>query len=223
MAPILQRAIRDPDARGPRGSRPLSLRRPCRIGTLWNDSAVARRMDARRSAGGRGASRGGRAEARLPRRSAGALPGRECRRGARARDAQHRAVVGGGDALDWTTIQQDVTERAATSQKTRSVKVEARGRRDVFWDLKGRKGPPLAHRSPPSGGVPHRPGGPAFRPGHPRVRHHGLRRVTLQVWWLVAAWLAMTPIQILRVKREEKVLAEAFGAEYQEYRKRTWF
>ena len=47
--------------------------------------------------------------------------------------------------------------------------------------------------------------------------------LALQVWWLVAAWLAMTPIQILRVKREEKVLAEAFGAEYQEYRKRTWF
>ena len=50
---------------------------------------------------------------------------------------------GDGDALDWTTIQQDVTERDATSKKTRSVKVEARGRRDVFWDLKGRKGPPL--------------------------------------------------------------------------------
>jgi hypothetical protein len=51
---------------------------------------------------------------------------------------------GDGDASDWTTIQQDVTERDAAVQKTRSVKVEARGRRDVFWELKGRKGPPLA-------------------------------------------------------------------------------
>jgi len=51
---------------------------------------------------------------------------------------------GDGDAEDWTTIQQDVTERDATVQKARSVKVEARGRRDVFWVLKGRKGPPLA-------------------------------------------------------------------------------
>ena len=47
--------------------------------------------------------------------------------------------------------------------------------------------------------------------------------VALQVWWLVLAWLAMTPIQILRIKREEKVLAEAFGAEYEAWRARTWF
>ena len=50
---------------------------------------------------------------------------------------------GGGDTEDWTTIQQDVSQRDATSKKARSVKVEARGRRDVFWELKGRKGPPL--------------------------------------------------------------------------------
>ena len=47
--------------------------------------------------------------------------------------------------------------------------------------------------------------------------------VALQVWWLVLAWLAMTPIQILRIKREEKVLAEAFGAEYESWRAKTWF
>lgn len=51
---------------------------------------------------------------------------------------------GGDDAEDWTTIQQDVTQRDATTEKTRSVKLEARGRRDVFWDLKGRKGPAVA-------------------------------------------------------------------------------
>jgi protein-S-isoprenylcysteine O-methyltransferase Ste14 len=47
--------------------------------------------------------------------------------------------------------------------------------------------------------------------------------VALQVWPLLLAWLALTPIQILRVRREEKVLAEAFGAEYQAYRAKTWF
>jgi protein-S-isoprenylcysteine O-methyltransferase Ste14 len=46
--------------------------------------------------------------------------------------------------------------------------------------------------------------------------------VALQVWWLLAAWLAMTPIQLLRIRREEKVLAEAFGAEYESWRAKTW-
>ena len=47
--------------------------------------------------------------------------------------------------------------------------------------------------------------------------------VALQVWWLVLAWLALTPIQVVRVRREEKVLAEAFGAEYAAWRAKTWF
>ena len=47
--------------------------------------------------------------------------------------------------------------------------------------------------------------------------------LALQVWPLLVAYLALTPLQIVRVRREEKVLAQAFGAEYQEYRKRTWF
>jgi hypothetical protein len=74
---------------------------------------------------------------------------------------------GGGDAEDWTTIQQDVTERDATVQKARSVKVEARGRRDVAWVLKGRKGPALAtgrHRLVAS--VTDKDGRPASRVFH---------------------------------------------------------
>ena len=47
--------------------------------------------------------------------------------------------------------------------------------------------------------------------------------VALQVWWLVVAWLVLTPIQVLRVRREEKVLAEAFGPEYESWRAKTWF
>jgi protein-S-isoprenylcysteine O-methyltransferase Ste14 len=47
--------------------------------------------------------------------------------------------------------------------------------------------------------------------------------VALQVWWLLAAWLALTPIQVLRVRREAKVLADAFGPEYEAWRAKTWF
>jgi protein-S-isoprenylcysteine O-methyltransferase Ste14 len=47
--------------------------------------------------------------------------------------------------------------------------------------------------------------------------------VALQVGWLLAAWLALTPIQVVRVRREQKVLAAAFGAEYEAWRAKTWF
>jgi protein-S-isoprenylcysteine O-methyltransferase Ste14 len=47
--------------------------------------------------------------------------------------------------------------------------------------------------------------------------------IALQSWLLLLAWLAMTPIQIVRIRKEERVLAEAFGADYQAYRAKTWF
>jgi protein-S-isoprenylcysteine O-methyltransferase Ste14 len=47
--------------------------------------------------------------------------------------------------------------------------------------------------------------------------------VAFQVWPLLLGWLALVPIQLLRIRREEKVLAEAFGSEYEAYRARTWF
>lgn len=47
--------------------------------------------------------------------------------------------------------------------------------------------------------------------------------VAFQVGWLLAAWLALTPIQVVRVRREQKVLAAAFGAEYEAWRAKTWF
>ena len=47
--------------------------------------------------------------------------------------------------------------------------------------------------------------------------------LALQVWWLYPVWAAMIPLQVLRVRRERKVLADAFGATYQEYRSKTWF
>jgi protein-S-isoprenylcysteine O-methyltransferase Ste14 len=47
--------------------------------------------------------------------------------------------------------------------------------------------------------------------------------VALQVWPIVWLWLALTPIQIVRIRREERVLAAAFGDAYREYRRGTWF
>ena len=40
-----------------------------------------------------------------------------------------------------------------------------------------------------------------------------------------ALWLlvAVIPLQIYRARQEEKVLATKFGAEYQQYKSRTWF
>jgi len=40
-----------------------------------------------------------------------------------------------------------------------------------------------------------------------------------------ALWLAVAliPLQIYRARREEKVLKTKFGAEYQQYKSRTWF
>ena len=35
--------------------------------------------------------------------------------------------------------------------------------------------------------------------------------------------LVLIPVQTVRVRREEKVLAERFGAEYEEYKRGTWF
>jgi hypothetical protein len=48
-----------------------------------------------------------------------------------------------GDAEEWTTVQQDVTQRDARASKVRKTRVDSNGRRDFDWVLKGRKGPPL--------------------------------------------------------------------------------
>ncbi len=40
---------------------------------------------------------------------------------------------------------------------------------------------------------------------------------------LLLGFLVLIPIQIKRARREEGVLAEKFGAEYQSYKAKTWF
>ena len=47
--------------------------------------------------------------------------------------------------------------------------------------------------------------------------------VALQVWPILCAWLALTPLEVVRARREDRVLADAFGPEYAAYRSRTWF
>jgi protein-S-isoprenylcysteine O-methyltransferase Ste14 len=42
-------------------------------------------------------------------------------------------------------------------------------------------------------------------------------------WRAIAIWLIVAVIEFARARREERVLAEAFGDEYREYRKNTWF
>ena len=42
-------------------------------------------------------------------------------------------------------------------------------------------------------------------------------------WGALVWWAVVIAIQISRVRREEKVLAQRFGEEYEAYRSRTWF
>ena len=47
--------------------------------------------------------------------------------------------------------------------------------------------------------------------------------LAMQLWPVMALWLALTPLQYMRARREERVLREAFGEQYEDYRSRTWF
>lgn len=47
--------------------------------------------------------------------------------------------------------------------------------------------------------------------------------LALQGWAALLIWTIVILIQMNRVRREERVLAEAFGEEYTTYRSRTWF
>lgn len=41
--------------------------------------------------------------------------------------------------------------------------------------------------------------------------------------WLLLLFLVLIPLQLFRIKKEEKVLREKFGETYLEYKKKTWF
>ena len=41
-------------------------------------------------------------------------------------------------------------------------------------------------------------------------------------WWLLI-WVPLIPLQVIRVRKEERVLEEKFGQAYRDYKRRTWF
>jgi protein-S-isoprenylcysteine O-methyltransferase Ste14 len=43
-----------------------------------------------------------------------------------------------------------------------------------------------------------------------------------QPWWLLVL-AVLIPMQVLRVRKEERVLEETFGDAYREYKRKTWF
>jgi protein-S-isoprenylcysteine O-methyltransferase Ste14 len=47
--------------------------------------------------------------------------------------------------------------------------------------------------------------------------------VALLGWGALTIVVIVVPVEIVRARREEAVLAERFGPEYEAYRKRTWF
>jgi protein-S-isoprenylcysteine O-methyltransferase Ste14 len=47
--------------------------------------------------------------------------------------------------------------------------------------------------------------------------------IVLGNWFLLAIVAVLTPVQIVRARKEEQVLREAFGEEYERYKAGTWF
>jgi protein-S-isoprenylcysteine O-methyltransferase Ste14 len=45
----------------------------------------------------------------------------------------------------------------------------------------------------------------------------------LSPWGPLVVALVIVPMQVMRARREERVLAEAFGEEYERYKSNTWF
>jgi protein-S-isoprenylcysteine O-methyltransferase Ste14 len=45
----------------------------------------------------------------------------------------------------------------------------------------------------------------------------------VSVWGPLVVILVLAPLQIYRARKEEQVLARAFGEEYERYKKKTWF
>jgi protein-S-isoprenylcysteine O-methyltransferase Ste14 len=55
------------------------------------------------------------------------------------------------------------------------------------------------------------------------VAHLGVF-LALQNWWILGVWLIYaTAIQFARMMREDKVLEDAFGEEFRQLRRGTWF
>ncbi len=55
----------------------------------------------------------------------------------------------------------------------------------------------------------------------------GLMALGIIIWterpWLLLIFAVLIPAQMVRVRKEEQVLTEKFGAAYLEYKQKTWF
>jgi protein-S-isoprenylcysteine O-methyltransferase Ste14 len=47
--------------------------------------------------------------------------------------------------------------------------------------------------------------------------------ILIGIKWLLFIWLVLIIMQTIQSHREEKVLADAYGAEYEKYKAGTWF
>lgn len=41
--------------------------------------------------------------------------------------------------------------------------------------------------------------------------------------WMLLFYVVLIPVQVIRIRKEEKVLTEKFGEAYVEYKRKTWF
>ncbi|HKQ50728.1 MAG TPA: methyltransferase, partial [Pyrinomonadaceae bacterium] len=46
--------------------------------------------------------------------------------------------------------------------------------------------------------------------------------LALQIWPILAAWLLLLPVEVVRARRETRLLRATFGERYESYRKGTW-
>ena len=55
----------------------------------------------------------------------------------------------------------------------------------------------------------------------------GLMIAGIIIWfgkpWFLLCFVVLIPLQVIRSRKEEKVLAEQFGAAYQDYKQKAWF
>jgi protein-S-isoprenylcysteine O-methyltransferase Ste14 len=47
--------------------------------------------------------------------------------------------------------------------------------------------------------------------------------LAVERWWPLLLLIVVVPLQMVRARREEAVLRAAFGSDYDDYRRRTWF
>jgi protein-S-isoprenylcysteine O-methyltransferase Ste14 len=47
--------------------------------------------------------------------------------------------------------------------------------------------------------------------------------LALQGWQALIIWIILIPVQVIRARREDALLAKTFGAQYEAYRRTTWF